>query len=158
MSPRPGGVFHRWGIPLSEPKADVESFFFTIQGALEMPLSQESLRSRRRFGSLIDKAGARPFFSTGTLGDLLFGDRKSKEAPPATYGKDTYDALIEALTCFGRGKKPQVIVARGSECIGADLSEYLIEFARKIQHKSVCVFIFGREFPAEFRRFRSETE
>lgn len=138
--------------------ADVKSFFYTIRRALELPLSQETLRSRRRFGSLIDTAGARPFFSTGTMGNLLFGDRKSEEAPPAPYGKDTYDALIEALTCFGRKKRPQVIIVRGGECIGSDLSEYLIEFARTIRHKSVCVFIFGREFPAEFRRFRSETE
>ena len=139
-------------------EADVKSFFYTIQRALELPLSQETLRSRRRFGSLIDTAGARRFFSTGTIGDLLFGDRKSEEGPPETFGNDRYDVLIEALTCFARKKKPQVIVIRGSECIGSELSEYLIEFARKIRHKSVCIFIFGREFPAEFRRFRSETE
>lgn len=137
-------------------KADVRSFLSTIQGALERPLSQETARSRRRFGSLIDAAGVPSFFSTGRLGDLLFKNRKSGETPPATYGKDTYDGLIEALTCFGRKKRPQVIVARGSECIGSDLSEFLVQLAREIRYKSVCVFIFGQEFPAEFQRFRSE--
>ncbi len=138
-------------------KADVGSFFAAIQGALEKPLIQEPPRARRRFGSLISLAGGRSFFRTAPLGSLLFGDGAPKEGPPETFGKTTSDGLIEALTCFGRKKRPQVIVARGSECIGADLSEFLIEFARKIRHKSVCVFIFGREFPAEFRRFRSET-
>ncbi len=129
--------------PLAPEEAlTVSGFLRAFNAALAEPLARETPRSRNRFVRLLRQKAVAAYFETPL-----------PELPAEAAG---LEKIIDGLTLFGRKNKPLVVVVRGSERIGGDLSSFLQQIAPLIRRKPVCFFIFGREFPTPLRGYKRE--
>ncbi len=125
--------------------ADVTDFLRAYRQALARALRNESKRSLLRFGRLAEQLGVRRHFEAYPLGTLFYG--KDGEEMPVE--RVDYAAIIEAITVFGRRRRPLLLVVRGGECMNPSLTEFFVRMVPVVSTKPVCLFVFGEEFPAE---------
>jgi len=128
--------------PLAPEEAtSVGGFLRAFNAALAGPLAQETLRSRNRFARLLRQKEVSAYFNA--------------PLPEPPDEAASWEGIIDGLTVFGRKSKPLVVLIRGSERIGGDLSAFLQLIAPSIRRKPVCFFIFGREFPTPLRGYKT---
>lgn len=131
--------------------ADLIDFLRAYRQALARALAAESYRSLRRFGRLVDTLGLRGFFGGYPLGRLIYGEDGDEEAPSLL----DHERIIRAMTSFGRRRRPLVLVVRGGECVQQDLTDFFLSMAPVLKTRPACLFVFGEDFPASLRRYKS---
>ncbi len=127
--------------------ADVTDFLRAYRQALARALKNESRRSLFRFGRLAERLGVRGLFGAYPLGALVYGE----DGEEALAEKSDYAAIIEAITVFGRRRRPLMLVVRGGECLQPSLTEFFVRMVPVASVKPVCLFVFGEDFPAELK-------
>jgi hypothetical protein len=135
------GSFLRFG------QAGVQDFLRALREALTKSLATEKTYSLSRFARMIDRLGARAFFGVKPLGTILYGkDDLGRELTDTDW-----DSAIEAMTVFGRKKKPLVLVIRGGESFQPELTAFFNRAVPQLKSKPVCLFLFRKDFPAILR-------
>jgi hypothetical protein len=127
--------------------ADVTDFLRAYRQALARALRHESRRSLFRFGRLAERLGVRGLFGAYPLGALVYGE--DGEETPAK--EADYPAIIEAITVFGRRRRPLLLVVRGCECLQPALTDFFVRMVPVASVKPVCLFVFGEDFPEDLK-------